>query len=416
VKAPTDEFDVDIAKAGTLGNRFIAQLCELREADPIHWSEASQCWLITRHADVAEALSGRLPLSTKRLVSIGLKAVPETERERLFPSIMRYMPSWIIDMDPPDHTRLRKLLVKAFNKKVVEGVRPFVLERINQLFDQIAHRSEIEFNEEIARQLAGSVILKLLGLPQENLARLREWSNALQEGVGIPYADIAAVKRADRAIADMNSIVMPELAKRRRHPRNDLLTELVHAVEDGETLTEEEMLGALHVLIVAGHDTTSNTLTLGIEALARHPDIWEYLYAEPEAALEVSLELMRYIAMSTSQPRIVQRDFEWHGKQLKRGDIAFLMLAAANRDPRVFDQPEMIDPHRNLEASMVFAPGLHHCIGHLLAKMQVSEFFRMLVHRFHGAEVLDEQLHFMPQVAFRGVYALNVRLHPRPRA
>jgi cytochrome P450 len=115
----------------------------------------------------------------------------------------------------------------------------------------------------------------------------------------VPFADSDALARADRAMAEMNDVLIPELSARRAAPRADLLTALVEAAEDGERLSEEEMLGGLHVLIVAGHDTTSNTLTLGLEALARHPDVWEYLYRTPDRTLDVCLELMRYIAMST---------------------------------------------------------------------------------------------------------------------
>ena len=408
--------DVDFSKAGALGNQFIAGLSTLRESDPVHWSPSSGCWIVTRHADVSDGLAGRFPLSTKRLVEIGLGGVPVAERAQLFPTLMRYMPHWIIDVDPPVHTRLRKLLVRAFSRSVVEGVRPFVRERVAALLADLEQQPVVEFNEQVARQLPGSVILKLLGLPQEHLVRLRSWSNALQEGVGVPFADRAAIARADRAMAEMNEMLLPELAARRAQPRADLLTALVEAADEGERLSEEEMLGALHVLIVAGHDTTSNTLTMGLEALARHADAWDYMYRHPDRTIDVCLELMRYIAMSTSQPRIAAADFEWHGKQVRRGDIVFLMLAAANRDPRAFTAPESMDVTRNNDASMVFAPGLHHCIGHLLAKMQLAEFFGALVQRFSGAEVLDASLSFMPQVAFRGLYQLNVHLLPRHAA
>jgi cytochrome P450 len=416
MNASPNEFDVDIATVGILGNRFLDELGTLRETDPIHWSPASRCWLITRHADVTHALSGTLPLSNKRLVDIGLGGIAPEERARRFPTIMKYMPDWIIDVDPPDHTRLRKLLVKAFSKKVVERVRPFVRERVNALLSDLARHPEVEFNEQIARQLPGSVILKLTGLSQDYLPRLREWSNAFGAGIGAPYASIDALQAADRAMAEMNDILVHEISNRGGNPQDDLLGELMRASEDGETLSRDEMMGALHVLIIAGHDTTSNTITLGLEALARHPDVWDYLYRNPDRSLDTCLELMRYIAMSTSQPRIASADFDWHGKSIKRGDIVFLMLAAANRDPRAFLQPEQIDPRRNLEHSMVFAPGLHHCIGHLLAKMQVSEFFSSLVQRFEGAEILDESLRFLPQVAFRGLHALNVRMKLRPNA
>ena len=140
----------------------------------------------------------------------------------------------------------------------------------------------------------------------------------------------------------------------------------------------------------------------------------DYMYRHPEETFNCTLELVRYMAMSTSQPRIVVEDFEWHGKQIKKGQVIFLMHAAGNRDPRVFADPEKLDHTRtNLDQSLSFSPGVHHCVGHLLAKLQLSQFFGELVKHFEGAELLDDELHFMPQSAFRGIHDLNVRFKPR---
>jgi cytochrome P450 len=310
---------------------------------------------------------------------------------------------------------LRKLLVKAFSKKVVEALRPFVKERVAVLMDRLERQPQTEFIESMARQLPGSVILKLFGMPQEHMSRLKDWANAFQEGIGVPYADMAAKRLAENACKEMTELFIAEIDERRRQPgrEDDLISSLLAATVDGDALTEDEMLGALQLILVAGHDTTSSTLTLGLAALADSPDLWRYMHGHPDKILESCLELMRFIAMSTAQVRVAAADFEWHGKQLKRGEFVWLMFAAANRDPRVFPDPERIDPTRNNERSMVFAPGLHHCIGHLLAKMQVTEFFSELVRRFEGAEVLDPRLDFMSQIAFRGLYRLNVRMRPR---
>jgi len=407
-------FDVDISLVGKLGNQLLAELGTLREIEPIHWSEASRSWMITRHADVDDALQGRFPLSLRRVENIIFTPLPPADQAQL-PLLRRFIPHWIIEMDPPEHTRLRKLLVKAFNKKVVEAMRPVVKERVAMLMDQLERQPQTEFNEAMARQLPGSVILKLFGLPQEHVSRLKDWANAFQEGIGVPYADMAAKKLAENALKEMTDLFIEEIEKRRRGPvrDDDLISSLLAASVDGDALTEDEMLGALQLILVAGHDTTSSTLTLGLAALADHPDLWEYMYRHEDKMLESCLELMRFVAMSTAQVRVAAADFEWHGKHLKKGDFVWLMFAAANRDSRVFADPERIDPTRNNERSMVFAPGLHHCIGHLLAKMQVTEFFGELVRRFDGAQVLDPRLDFMSQISFRGLYHLNVRMRPR---
>jgi pimeloyl-[acyl-carrier protein] synthase len=408
-----DKFDVDLSLAGKLGNGLLEQLNVLREREPVHWSDASHGWLVTRHADVDDGLQGKFPLSLRRIERIMFKPMPPEELEQL-PMLRRFIPQWPVDMDPPEHTRIRKLLVKAFSRKVVEAVRPFVKERVGILMDKLERQPEIEFNEQITRQLPGSVILKLFGLPQENMSRLKDWANAFQEGIGVPYADINAKKLAEKAMVEMTELFEGEIARRRRVPaQDDLISSLLAATEDGESLSEDEMLGALQLVLVAGHDTTSATLTLGLAALAEHPALWEYMYRHPEKLLDSCMELMRYIAMSTAQIRVAASDFAWHGKQIRAGDFVFLFFAAANRDPRVFPDPERIDPERNNERSMVFAPGLHHCIGHMLAKMQVTEFFGELVRRFEGATVLDPRLDFMSQIAFRGLYHLNVRMKPR---
>ncbi|MET0987442.1 MAG: cytochrome P450 [Steroidobacteraceae bacterium] len=408
-----DKFDVDISMVSALGNDLLVELSKLRELEPIHWSEASRGWIITRHADVDDALQGKFPLSLRRVERIIFGPLPDEEKAQL-PLLQRFIPHWPIEMDPPEHTRLRKLLVKAFSKKVVEAQKPFVQQRVKTLIDKLAQNPEVEFNEEIARQLPGSVILKLYGMPQEYLPKLKDWANSFQEGIGVPYATLELKKKAEQSMVEMTELFMAEIEKRRKNPQqDDLISSLLSASEGGDSLSEDEMLGALQLVLVAGHDTTSSTLTMGLAALADHPHLWDYMYKNPDKMLESSLELMRYISMSTTQVRVALNDFEWHGKQIKKGDFVWLMFAAANRDPRVFENPESIDPTRNNERSMVFAPGLHHCIGHLLAKLQVTEFFGQLVQRFEGAKVLDPRLNFMSQIAFRGLYHLNVRMQLR---
>ena len=417
MNTPTEKFDVNIGHAAQLGNGILAELNKLREMDPVHWSEASGCWLVTRFEDINKALEGdELPLSYKRLVAATLPHVPEADRERLYPTIMKYMPNWIIDVDPPVHTRLRKLLMVSFNKKVMDNVRPFVEERVALLMDKLKQKPEVEFGEEIGRLLPGSVILKLLGVPQEHLPRLREWSAAFNSAIAVPGVSHEALMRCENAFIDMNKVFAEVIELRRVKPEADLISALISANEAGDKLSHEEMLGACQLIIVAGHDTTHNSLSLGVAALSQHPEYWDYMYRNPDKTMQCTLELIRYMAMSTSQPRFVSEDFEWHGKQLKKGQVVFLMHAAGNRDPRVFPDPEKLDYTRpNLDLSLSFSPGAHHCIGHLLAKLQLAHFLGELVKHFESAEMLDPELHFQPQIAFRGVHDLNMRFKVRAK-
>jgi cytochrome P450 len=308
---------------------------------------------------------------------------------------------------------MRKLLVKAFSKKVVESVRPYVQARVAQLLEATSPDEPVEFVEGIARQLPGGVILKLMGLPQEHLPRLKSWANAFQAGLASSRPEIKWLEAADRAMIEMNEIFREAIEEHRLNPREDLLSSLIEATEDGQSLSEDEMLAALSLILVAGHDTTHNSMTLGLVALGRSPQSWQYMYEHPDRVLSCVNEIMRLSAMSAAQPRVATEDFDWHGKTIRAGDPIYLMQAAGNRDPRVYAHPDRLDLDRDNSQSLVFGPGLHHCVGHLLAKMQLTEFFGALVQRYEGVEFLDPALDFMPQIIFRGLYKLNVHLRPR---
>jgi pimeloyl-[acyl-carrier protein] synthase len=405
--------DVDLSKVPELGESLLTELDRLREFDPIHWSAATGAWLVTRHEDIVRGFSGELPLSVNPARRTTFAVLAPEELQKRVPTLLTYLAKWIVSNDPPVHTRMRKLLVKAFSKKVVESVRPYVQDRVARLLDDTKPGEPLEFVEGIARQLPGGVILKLMGLPQEHLPRLKSWANAFQAGLASSRPEIKWLEAADRAMVEMNEIFAQAILEHRRNPREDLLTSLIEATEDGQSLSEEEMLAALSLILVAGHDTTHNSMTLGLIALGRSPQNWEYLAEHPDRGLACVNEIMRLSAMSAAQPRVAIEDFEWHGKTIRAGDPVYLMQAAGNRDPRVYAHPDRLDMERDNSQSLVFAPGLHHCVGHLLAKMQLTEFFTALVRRFEGVEFLDPTLDFMPQIVFRGLYRLNVRLKPR---
>ena len=408
--------DVDLSKVAALGESLLTELDRLRESDPIHWSPATGAWLVTRHADIVRAFSGVLPLSVNPSRRPTFTVIPPEEVQNRIPTLIAYLTKWIVSHDPPVHTRMRKLLVKAFSKKVVDSVRPYVQARVAQLLDEQKQNEDLEFVEGIARQLPGGVILKLMGLPQELLPRLKTWANAFQMGLASSRPEIQWLDAAERAMIEMNEIFRNAIEEHRRSPREDLLTSLIEATEDGQSLSEDEMLASLSLILIAGHDTTHNSMTLGLVALGHSPQSWRYMYEHPDRTLSCVNEIMRLSAMSAAQPRVATEDFEWHDKTIRAGDPLYLMQAAGNRDPRVYSHADRLDLERDNSQSLVFAPGVHHCVGHLLAKMQLTEFFGALVRRFEGVEFLDPALDFMPQIIFRGLYKLNVRLTPRAEA
>lgn len=414
MNAPTKAVDFSFADAGPLGNQILAKLGAMREVDPIYFSETQQSWVVTGHDEVLEGFRGDLPLSAVRLPHLVVGCMPEAEREARLPMLMHSTPGWIINTDPPQQLRLRRLMMKAFSRKVAEDMRPFARQVIRETLDAVGQGGEVEFVNQVARVIPARVILRLLGLSEDVLPRLHHWSIVLNAGLGGFAQTPESLDETEAVMQEMRAYFAPEIAKRHDNPSDDFLSALVTARDEGDDkLSEEEMVGICIITLIAGHDTTANTMALGVAALAGHPEVADRVRAASGEELETAvLEIMRYIGMSTMMPRIVAEDFTWRGHQLKKGQFVFLMIAGANRDPKVFPDPDRLDPGRDQFANMTFAPGLHHCIGHLLAKMQLGEFFPEFLRRF-DAEVLDERLNFGLSLSFRGLESLRLRLIPR---
>ena len=403
--------DIEFHRIAELGNGVLGQINAMREAGPVIWSRNSNAWVVTRHQDLVDAYSGRLPLSNVRYQP-AFAAVPEAERAARFPQTMRTIGYWPVFTDPPLHTRLRKLLTRSFGRKVIEDLRPYVRQTVRAVLDRAGTRGEVEFVNEVARATTARVIMRLLGIPEETLPRLEEWSLAINVALGSAQSSPQALDDMERTVAEMTELFEREIAMRRATPSQDFLSEMVTARDGADRLSDEEIIGVCVVVLIAGHDTTMNSMALGTVALVRHPQAREYLLGNPDSLSNSIMELARFIAMSTMQPRVVSADFEWHGQQLRQGDYVLLMLAGGNRDPRVFPDPETLDMTRPTEMSLVFGTGIHHCIGHLLAKMQLGELLPELFRRF-DVEILPNGIEFSPVLSQRGLTRLDVRLRQR---
>lgn len=405
---------IDFSQVEKLGDRIIGQINALREKSPIAWVETEQSWVISGHADVTKAYSGELPLSAARYKLLNFIIPDEAERIALLPNMMRYFPHFLIMLDPPQHGVRRRMLMQPFSKKMAEAYRPTARKVMHEVLDSLQGRNEVEFVEQVGRPITGRNILRVMGFKDEDyyLPRLKEWAYlANAGGSGRPSRELLA--RNDRAFAEMAAALRPEIASRRRQRGDDFISSLVYAEDQGVRLTDDQLIGELILVMLAGHDTTLNTMALSINALSNDAAARDYMHTHPETLLNSILELMRYIAMSTSQGRIVAADFEWQGHHFKQGQIVTIMTAGANRDPRVFANPERLDLTRDQEPNMTFAPGPHHCIGHLFAKMQLTEFFPEFLRRYRSFEVLDAEIPFGGGLTFRGPQEMHIRLHPR---
>jgi cytochrome P450 len=293
----------------------------------------------------------------------------------------------------------------------MEQMRPVVDKACDQLIDRALAKGSVDFIESIAFPLPAMVIIGLLGVAPQHIEPLRGWAHAMTTALASYAPSREILLAAERTVVEMNAVFAVEIEQRRGRPGHDLLSALVTASGQDDALTTEELLGLCHVLIIAGHDTTANSLGLGLVALLKNPEQRKRYLGGEFDSMQAMAELLRYVAMSSTQIRFAKEAIELRGKRIEAGALAYFMIAAANRDQRVFERPDELDFGRsNLEQSVTFGPGIHHCLGHYLARLELDTMFRKLFARASTIELMSDDLRFTPNFAFRGLERIPVKL------
>ncbi|QBI20675.1 cytochrome P450 [Egibacter rhizosphaerae] len=359
--------------------------------------------------------------------------------------------------DPPDHTRLRRLVSKAFTPRAVASLRPRIVELVDGLLDRALARARagepvgaadrspdaaegspdapaaaaegspdaaaaavpsgaIELVDELAYPLPVTVISELLGVPAEDEHQLRGWSRHLARSIDPPFLLSPEDRRASwDAIDEFHEYLRERIAERRAHPRDDLLSALVQARDGGDALTEDELLGTCVLLLAAGHETTVNLIANGTLALLRHPEARAWHAADPEQrSLAVVEETLRHDPPVQLRDRVAASDLDLHGVGIEAGRTLLLLLAAGNRDPRRFPDPEAFAPWRGSHGRgdpghLGFGAGIHYCLGAPLARLEGEVTFTAIARRLGEARLPDVELVYRPSVALRGLEALPVQ-------
>ncbi len=386
------------------------KLRAIQDTDPVFWSDCQQAWFISRHEDVKAGFMDRR-LSADRVTFL-FDRLPQELKEKYRP-ILHYVPQWVVMMDAPRHTRVRKLLLQGFTKPIIDGLADFTQQVVDELLDEVEAKGTVEYVTEYAFKVPAFVIMNMLGVPRRMYDQFKGWSLDLALLVGAPEPSLEILDRTLAAVNDMNAAFRLLIAERRAEPQDDMLTALVHAVDEDDKLSEDELLASCQVLMLAGHETTINMLGNGLLELIQHRQLWEQLRDNPKLAPQAVEELLRYNNTVGSLVREAAEDFEWHGKQIKKGDVVYLMPYAANRDPRMYDDPDTMDFDRQNQFPLSFGPGIHFCLGNQLARMELEKSFAAIVQRFDRAEILDDELDWNNSIVLRGMNSLNVRFHPR---
>lgn len=379
----------------------------LRKNDPVHWSPSLKSWILTRYDDVKRAL-GTGDMSPDRLTPFYDK-LPETTRSTLA-EVMRYLTLWIVFRDPPQHTRLRTLVNKAFLPGTINDFRPEIERITAKLLDRLQPDAEVDLVAEFTMQLPALVIMGMLGVPEDRLHSIKSWSDDIMLFVGSAQSTTDKYQRARRGAVEMSEFFRGQVQARRAAPGNDLLSLLIAARDEHERLSEDELIATAMLLLFAGHETTTNLLSTAVLALMRNRDQYERLVRQPELAGTAVEEFLRYDAPASAMTRIVRVEHEVCGKPLKVGDRVFAIINAANRDEQQFEKADALDLARNPNRHLTFGQGIHFCLGAQLARLEARIALPMLLARFPGIAPGRDEPVWLDALIMRGLKSLPVRL------
>ena len=312
----------------------------LRERDPIHWSHLTKGWVFTRYDDIDAILR-----DWKRFSS-----ADRPPRDPKSP--LANEPLAMLFQDPPDHTRLRAIVSKAFTPRSIEALRPRSRAIVDELLDAVEDGTDIDMIEALAYPLPVIVIAEMLGVPAEDRADFKAWSDIVARTLE-PTITAAEMREAEQASVKLRDYFLQLVEERRRNPGDDLMSVLIAAEEDGETLSEDELLVTLRLLLVAGNETTTNLIANGLLALLRHPDQLRRLRDDPNLMESAIEELLRFDSPVQTDGRTATADVEFDGVTVRKGERVLLLIGAANHDREQFSNPEQLDLSRVFAGHLV---------------------------------------------------------------
>ncbi|WP_374443119.1 cytochrome P450 [Stella sp.] len=380
---------------------FYARLRKVGPVVRFEWPGLGTTWLVTRHAAATAVLKDpRFVSGPAGLARANGRAPPPARPARGFGPDL-------VELDPPDHTRLRRLVSKAFTPRTVERLDGRVEALAGELLDRARPDGRIELIGDFAAVVPITVITELLGVPVGDIGRFRTFVHALSTSQALGRRN----ERLEQAKARFTDHLHAIFEERRRQPRDDLVTALVQAEQDGDRLSPDELLGMVYLLLLGGFITTVNLVGNGTMALLRHPEQFDLLRRHPDLAEGAVEELLRYDSpLELSSVHLAAADMELHGRRLPLGAPVRILIPAANRDPDVFADPDRLDLRRTPCPHLSFGQGIHYCLGAPLARLEARIMFRLLAERLPDLRLDEgEPLQWLPHPVLRGLRRLPLR-------
>ena len=381
----------------------------LREEDPVHWCEPWGQWVVTRFDDVLAVNKDPKHFSSAGWEKKFITQLPP-ELQQL-PHMQRHYGTKVLSMtDPPEHTRLRRLVVRSFTPRVLEALRPAIEQLVDDLLREAEGRESMDAIAQFAYPLPAIVIGKLLGAPEDGREQFMRWSKTIVDFVGTGHADEARALANEQTLEEFRAFLEPIIRDRRAHPQDDLISILASS-DEGERLTDDEIVSTCIVLLFAGHETTANLIGNGLLALLRHPEQLALLRAEPERMPAAVEELLRYDSPVQRNRRLAMQDMTFGGKEIRQGDSVLVFMGSANRDSARFQDPDALDITRAPNPQMAFGHGIHFCAGAALTRLEAPIALRALLDRFPNVRLADDfEERWHRNITFRGLQSLELRI------
>jgi pimeloyl-[acyl-carrier protein] synthase len=379
----------------------------MREYEPVHWDPYSHMWIVTSYADVISVLthfSAQRTPTAENLASRGL-SVMQPFAEMLVKQMLF--------MDGAAHARLRNLCSSAFAPRRVAALRSSVESIVGELIGRVINNGSMDVIADLANPFPAMVAAALLGFPMEDHARLKAWSTDFAELLGNFQHNPDRVKEVLRSLSEMKTYVYRQLEEQRTLPRDGLLHALMVAEVDGGKLTDEEIVANTIVTMIGGQETTTNLIANGLLSLIRHPDQFARLRAHPEILDQAIEEMLRFEAPIQHTARIAPADMQLGGKTIKKGAAVTAVMAAANRDPARFHEPDTLDLTRHDNRHLSFGWAAHFCFGAPLARMEAQIAFRTFLDRMDDIQIASNALTWRGNTGLRGLTALPITFTAR---
>ncbi len=376
---------------------------KLRSEDPVHWDRFLHTWVVTRYPDVLNVLhsfSAERTPTPEQLTAMGLSGLN---------AIAKVMVKQMLFMDAPAHTRLRGLASVAFTPQKVRVLKSHIQGIADSLLDRVQARGEMDVIADFAAPLPAIVTAEMLGVPTEDHLNLKKWSADFAEMLGNFQHNPDRIPRVLESTNNLTTYFRDAIAKMREHPREGLIHSFMTAELEGDRLTEEEIIANCVVTMVGGQETTTNLIGNGLLTLMRNPEQLARLRDEPNLLTPAVEELLRYESPSQHTGRIAREDVEIGGKQIRKGQAVMAIMAAANRDPGRFPNPDELILDRADNKHLAFGWSSHFCFGAPLARMEGQIAFETLLRRLPDLEMVPGPLTWRTNSGLRGLTALPVR-------